>query len=180
MSDQFSTGLKEWWKSALSYLPPCHSVCAYLYGSGTEWSFNSYRTLLSSPLVQLGMCLVPQHLGALGGFTYSCHVYTLAKQGLRTLQGGTEEGAKGEVVWSDGWSPWFRGCWYRADSPGSVTDSLWVTLHKSLHLKCPHVFRSVQVEISRTDTAGNRYWVWFSCFSLAFPWSFHKQMAEAH
>lgn len=90
------------------------------------------------------------------------------------------EEATGEVVWSDGLSPWFRGCWYRADSPGSVTDSLWMTLHKSLHLKCPHVFRSVKVEISRTHTAGNRYWIWFSCFSLAFPWSFHKQMAEAH
>ncbi len=38
------------------------------------------------------MCLVPPGQGALGGFGYSCHVYTLAKQGLRTLQGGTEEG----------------------------------------------------------------------------------------
>lgn len=36
-------------------------------------------------------CLVPPPQGALGGFTYSCHVYTLAKQDLRTLQGGTEE-----------------------------------------------------------------------------------------
>lgn len=38
---------------------------------------------------QGGMCLVPPRRRALGGFTYSCHVYTLAKQGLRTLQGGT-------------------------------------------------------------------------------------------
>lgn len=36
-------------------------------------------------------CLVPPRQGALGGFTYSCHVYTWAKQDLRTLQGGTEE-----------------------------------------------------------------------------------------
>lgn len=32
--------------------------------------------------------------------------------------------AEGELVWSDGWSQWFKGCWYRADSPGSATDSL--------------------------------------------------------
>lgn len=34
---------------------------------------------------------MPPRQRALGGFTYSCHVYTQAKQGLRTLQGGTGE-----------------------------------------------------------------------------------------
>lgn len=43
------------------------------------------------------MCLVPPRQRALGGFSYSCHVYTLAKQGLRTLQGGREEEGVGKL-----------------------------------------------------------------------------------
>lgn len=34
---------------------------------------------------------MPPYQKALGGFSYSCHVYTRAKQGLRTLRGGTED-----------------------------------------------------------------------------------------
>lgn len=47
---------------------------------------------LSLCLVQSSTCLVPLRQGALGGFTRSCHVYILTKQGLRTLWGGTEVG----------------------------------------------------------------------------------------
>lgn len=86
-----------------------HSFAVHSRSPDTERRTNSDSTPLLPRLVRLARsCLVQPQQGALGGFSYSRHVYTLAKQDLRTLRGGTEEErevrpkAQGAVVWSRG------------------------------------------------------------------------------
>lgn len=91
---QTVNSVKEQCKTVLMYLSTQSYVTAFsVFVYIKHWMADKQLTghFVSSTL-QLSMCLVPPRQGALGGFSYSCHVYTLAKQGLRTLQGGTEEG----------------------------------------------------------------------------------------
>lgn len=91
-SDWLPTSADQW-KPSLPHLPEGGSLSQCVLALNRHWAPHKQwlDASSSSTCATRCSCLVPPRQGALGGFTYSCHVYTLAKQDLRTLQGGTEE-----------------------------------------------------------------------------------------